>query len=156
MDSALDGRPLRIRLAQTLDDPIDLLAGDAGLLGRDAQIALVVAQLHLGRQTHHGLQPQPCTFGTGRRVELDRLYPRSGVRLDFLLLDGLGDHVGNKLIERFFDDTIATDQPLDHGPRGFPTPESGYVNPTAQAAVRLIDGAVQALLLDFDVECDLT
>jgi len=147
LDRPFDGCPLGVRVAQPLNDGVNLLVFDLGFLGRHLQAVFVVAQLDFRRQADHCFQTQ--------RIEFDRFHARTCVRFDFLLRDRLGNHLWHESIERLFDDALLADHALDHRARGFPAPEPGHVDSTGQATKRIVNGAVKTLLLDFDGQRNL-
>jgi len=56
MHRPIDGRPLGVRLAQALDDTLNLFVADLRLFGGDAEVVLVVAELDFRRQADDGLE----------------------------------------------------------------------------------------------------
>ena len=144
---ALDRRPLCVGLAQALDHVVDLLVANLGFLWRNPQRVLVVAQFNFRRQTDYRFEAE--------RIELDGFHTRSGVRLDLLLLHGFGDDFGDEPIERLLHDPISAKHPLDHRAGGFAAPEPGHIHATGQASIRVINGSVQAVLVDLDVQGNL-
>ena len=105
---------------------------------------MIVAQLDFGRESDDRLHAQ--------RIELDRLDTRPRIRLDLLLLDGFGHHVGHQSVDRVFDDAVGAEHAFDHRSGRLAASEAGHVDLTGETSERLVDSAVYALLLDFDRE----
>ncbi len=74
---------------------------------------------------------------------------------DALLLDGLVDDDGQKLVQRILDDAVAPHDALDHRAGGLATPKAGHVDAAGEPAEGLLHGSIEALLLDLDVERNL-
>src|SRR5688500_14767532 len=75
---------------------------------------------------------------------------------DFFLLEDLGVDLGNKLVHRLVEEAVAAQLLLDQRPWRLAGPEAGNLDTGGQLLIGRLDRLVMAILVDFNLELDLS
>ena len=146
--TVLDRGEGTVLVAQLLDDLVDPRIVDRLDLGPEVEIA-EVAQLDLradgdGRREDDGL-----AF-----LRLDDVDVGVGDRQDLLLDERCAVGVLDQVLDRLVEDCAGTEHPLEDGSGRLAGPEAGNPGPPGEAPNGVVDGAVQALRGELDLELD--
>ena len=125
---------------------VDLGVVDRLDLGREVEVR-VVAEGDLGRHLDGGGELERLAL-----LGLDDIDAGLGQRHEALLEDRVAVGRLEQEIDGLVEDRAGTEHPLEHEPGRLAGPEPGNLRPPGQAADRLVDGLVEALGRQLDLE----
>jgi hypothetical protein len=90
-----------------------------------------------------------------QRLGADDLQARPRDHHELLLLDGVFDDLRHQLLDGVLDERLAPDHPLDERTWRLPLAETRHVDALDDPLVGLVDGTLQPLILNLDIEDNL-